>query len=263
MDKSKVDKLGKEQRAADREKRLESLQNLRERLETGAPAENVSGAEAAVAYRAVTRTLSPEQVEEATADALGKLPEGDRQQISALIRQQGGSQFTDLDDDPKHLAQASTQLGATQSGGLDGLLSSLLGGAQGSSAGGGGISDLLENPLVKTVLAGVATSAMSKFAGGSGQGGGLDDMLGGLLGGKDTSAGATESGGLGGMLGGLLGGGQGGKGGGGLDDLLGGLLGGGQGSQGGGGLDDLLSGLLGGGSQEEQPKPSPSRRNEM
>jgi hypothetical protein len=64
---------------------------------------------------------------------------------------------------------------------------------------------------------------------------------------KSTKSGTAETqsgGGIGDVIGGLLGGGDS-SGGGGIGDLLGGLLGGGK-SSGGGGIGDLLGGLLGG-----------------
>jgi hypothetical protein len=226
-----MDKLSKLGNLSDDQKeRLGKLQDFAKRFDEGAPADNISGREAAVAYRAVTRQLSPQQVEEASAEVFAGMSDDDRKQVSQIIKQVGGEQFADLDDDPQHLAAANAQLKAQGNGGL---LDSLLGGQ-----GGGGAAGLLDSPVVKTVLAGVASVAMSKFMGSQGGGGGLGGLLGGILGG---------------------GGGSSQGGGGGLDDLLGGILGGGGGSQGGGGLDDVLGGLLGG--QEGGDEKPPSKRN--
>ncbi|MCI1017088.1 DUF937 domain-containing protein [Microbacterium sp. C5A9] len=60
----------------------------------------------------------------------------------------------------------------------------------------------------------------------------------------ETAEAQSGGGGIGDVIGGLLGGGNS-SGGGGIGDLLGGLLGGGK-SSGGGGIGDLLGGLLGG-----------------
>ena len=59
----------------------------------------------------------------------------------------------------------------------------------------------------------------------------------------------SSGGGLGDVIGGLLGGGNSSGGGGGLGDVIGGLLGGGNSNSGGGGIDlgGLLGGILGGG----------------
>ncbi|MGJ0390991.1 DUF937 domain-containing protein [Microbacterium sp. CGR1] len=69
--------------------------------------------------------------------------------------------------------------------------------------------------------------------------------------GKSTKSETAEAqpggGGIGDVIGGLLGGGNS-SGSGGIGDLLGGLLGGGK-SSGGGGIGDLLGGLLGGGKK--------------
>ncbi|MEV7610107.1 DUF937 domain-containing protein [Microbacterium sp. NPDC089320] len=69
---------------------------------------------------------------------------------------------------------------------------------------------------------------------------------------KDKSAKSTPSesqsggGGIGDVIGGILGGGNSSSGGGGIGDILGGILGGGNSSSGGGGIGDILGGLLGG-----------------
>jgi hypothetical protein len=130
------------------------------------------------------------------------------------------------------------------SGGRQGVPS----GGVGTTAGGGGLGEVLGGLLGGAAAGGAAGSQ-----------GGLGEVLGGLLGGAAAGgaagsqggmpAGAQNPGALGEVLGGLLGG-QGGLGSN-LDDVLGGLLGGaaGHGSQ--GGLGDILGGLLGGGQQAQ------------
>ena len=80
------------------------------------------------------------------------------------------------------------------SGGLDlgGMLGGLLGGGSSSqaaaTAGGGGgmdLGDLINNPLVKSVIAGIAGNGMEKVVGNAG---GMDNFLGGLLGGGDSES---------------------------------------------------------------------------
>jgi hypothetical protein len=265
------DKLNKLRNLSDEQKQgLSRLHDLAQRFQTGAPGENISGAEAAVTYKAVTSKLSPDQLEEATEETFSKLPENELQDVGNWIRQTGGEQFANVGNDPRSLANASLQLSSPQGSGADGLLGSLLGGASGGSGGGAG---MLDNPLVKTVLAGVASAAMAKFFGNSSQssggGGGIGGLISGLLGGGDSSNNATQQGGglediLGGFLGGA--GGSGGAGGG-LDDILGGLLGGASGGASGsggsgGGLDDILGGLLGGaqGGGDSDSK-APTKKN--
>jgi len=63
----------------------------------------------------------------------------------------------------------------------------------------------------------------------------------------ETAEAQSGGGGIGDVIGGLLGGGNS-SGGGGIGDVIGGLLGGGK-SSGGGGIGDLLGGLLGGGKK--------------
>jgi len=254
------DKFNKLGNLSDKQKDdLDRISDFTKRFTTGAPGENITGAEAAVTYKAVASKLSPAQLEEATEDALGQLPETERQEVGDWIRQSGGESFANVGNDPRSLANASLQLtSGGGSSGVDGLLGSLLGGG----AQGGGAAGMLDNPLVKGVLASVAGIAMQKFLGSGGQssgGGGLGGLLSGLLGGGGSKNDAAQTGGgIEDILGGLLGGGGSGGSGGGLDDLLGGLLGGSSGGSGGtgGGMDDLLGGLLGGASGGDSKQPA-------
>lgn len=82
------------------------------------------------------------------------------------------------------------------SGGLDlgGMLGGLLGGGSSNqpAAGGGGgmdLGDLINNPLVKSVIAGIAGNGMEKVVGNAG---GIDSLLGGLMGGDDAPAAAKQ-----------------------------------------------------------------------
>lgn len=104
-----------------------------------------------------------------------------------------------------------------------------------------------------SVLGSLVTSALGSALGGGQQRGGAADILGGLLGGNQTS---TQGGGLTGMLGGLLGGEsqQHTNQSGGLNDMLGGLLGGNQQNtrNQGGGLMDMLGGMMGGNQNAAQ-----------
>lgn len=118
----------------------------------------------------------------------------------------------------------SNQGGASQAGGLGGLLGGLTGG--GGQASGGGL---------ESMLGGLLGGGSESTGGASGGLGGLLEQLGGA-GGRGAS-----TGGLGGLLGGLAGGG--GASGGGLGGLLGSLTGGGGAA--GGGLGSLLGGLAG------------------
>jgi hypothetical protein len=190
---SKVGALSDDQKA-----RLAKVQDFAKRFDEGAPADNISGKEAAAAFTAVTKNMNSDQFKEASAEVFAGMSAEERQAVSDLLKKAGGDQLADLDDDPEHLAQAVTQARETrQESGEGGLIESLLG--QGGDA-----AELLNNPAVKGVLASVATVGLSKFLG---SGGGLSGLIGGLLGGGDSAQG----------------------GGGGIDDLIGGLLGGAQG----------------------------------
>lgn len=114
----------------------------------------------------------------------------------------------------------------------------------------------LGNILGQILQQGMASQGRSRLDHAVGSGG-IGDLLGGLLGGAQSSGGARPAGGggLGDLLGGVLGGGgsAGAGGAGGLGDLLGGALSGSAGNPpaapSGGGIGDLLGGLLGGGQR--------------
>jgi hypothetical protein len=107
-----------------------------------------------------------------------------------------------------------------------------------------GVATYLINRMTSGGRQGVPSGGVGTTAGG----GGLGEVLGGLLGGAAAGGAAGSQDGLGEVLGGLLGGagGQAGN----LDDVLGGLLGGAAGGQASaGGLGDILGGVMGGGQQ--------------
>ncbi len=84
-------------------------------------------------------------------------------------------------------------------GGLDigGMLGGLLGGGgssnQAAAGGGGGmdLGDLINNPLVKSVIAGIAGNGMEKVVGNAG---GIDSLIGGLMGGDAPAAAKDDDG---------------------------------------------------------------------
>lgn len=146
------------------------------RYEEGAPADNIDDEEALRNFHAVAGKVSPQEFEDATAEALNRVPPEERREFANLLKQSGGQDLPDTDD-PREIARYTSQVQAQQPDMLEGLLGGLL------SGGGQGLGGLL---------------------GGNGQGQnqGLGGLLDGVLGGGDNNDARTQgqTQGLGGIL---------------------------------------------------------------
>lgn len=167
------------------------------RVESGDPTEGFSTEEALTSFSQVAGNLSPDELQDATTQALERFSPEQRREFSQLLQQSaGGGPAT---DDPRQIAQLTSQLQSQSpdgllgalggGGGLDSILGGLLGGG-GQSSGGGGLLDGLlggllggdnkdqggsspaqaggidlGNPIVQAILAAIAAIAMKKFMG--------------------------------------------------------------------------------------------------
>lgn len=137
------------------------------RYEQGAPWTNFSGQEAAQRYQQVAPTLSPADFQQAASQAFSRMDPGQRSQFAQLLANQTGQGVSQFSSDPAGLAQAATQLHQQSPGGLAALfgggsgVGGLLGGGQGS--GSGGMGELLNNPLAKAALGGIAAMALKQM----------------------------------------------------------------------------------------------------
>ncbi len=136
-----------------------------QRYQTGAPEDGIDGMEALQNYRQVSDRLSPDEYEDAAREAFGRMPTNQRQQFGQLLQQQMGGQGGQGGqvEDPRELAGLTRQFRQQQPGGL----ASLFGGG-GNSRGGneGGIGDMLQNPIARAALGGVAAIAMKRMMSG-------------------------------------------------------------------------------------------------
>ena len=146
-----------------------------DRYERGRPYDGIGDDEVIQNYQTVAGRLSPQEYEEAAADAFGRLSREERRELRRRLRQQRGADMSDDDDDdPRLMARELSQYRQQGSddplgglfgggGGLGGMLGGMMGGGgsstQGSSAGG----DLLGGPVGKAVMGGVAAFAMKKM----------------------------------------------------------------------------------------------------
>lgn len=126
-------------------------------------------------YQNVTKTLSPQDYEEAAAETFQKMSPTERQQFAQMMQQRGAAQ--NPTDDPRDLAKTASRfrqqdsgggglaslfgLGGNSGGGSGDLMSAARGGHSGGS--GGGMGDMMSNPLAKAALGGIAAMAMKKM----------------------------------------------------------------------------------------------------
>lgn len=157
------------------------------RYEQGDPTEGYSADEAVEYFGRVAQHASPEQMDRAMRDSMGRLNPSQRQEFAQMLQQRMGGQVERpmTDNDPNDLDGFMGGLGqmfggGSGGGGLGGLLGGLLGGGTGSAntgsmfgdngssrngGGGGGLGDLINSPVGKAVLAGAAAFAMKEMFG--------------------------------------------------------------------------------------------------
>ncbi len=158
----------------------QEFQDFVNRYDRGAPYEGISEQEAMQRYRQVAPQLPPDVYQQSAQDAFAQLTPQQRRQLGQYLRQQTRHQnlnFPDLDgdgvddrfQDPNFLAQVTGRMHQQQPGLLDQLLGGAMGGmggqmGAGRHAQGGG--NLLENPIAKAALAGIAAMAVKRMMGG-------------------------------------------------------------------------------------------------
>jgi len=157
----------------DDDRRQTRAKDFVNRYETGSPTEGYDADEAAQNYRSVADRLSPEEYEDAAAQAFGRLSPQERSQLGQMMQQQGGGRFPGVTgDDPRDLARATSRFRQQEPGGLASLFGmgggggggDLLGATRGDrGGGGGGLGDLMSNPLAKAALGGIAAVALKKM----------------------------------------------------------------------------------------------------
>jgi hypothetical protein len=116
-------------------------------------------------YRATASQLSPEEYQLAAADAMRQLSPEQRRELRRELKRRSRDRYDASDDSPEEIARAMHQADQDEQGGggLAGLFG--LGGSGGSSSQsqGGGIGGMLDNPLAKVAMAGVAAMAAKKL----------------------------------------------------------------------------------------------------
>jgi hypothetical protein len=148
----------------------QQYQDFVNRYDQGPPWQGIDDREAYDRYQQVAPQLPPQMYQESAQEAFARLSPQQRMQLGQYLQQraqqQGIGGFQDVnrdgvDDrlqDPGYLAQATGRMEQQQPG----ILGQLLGG--GGGMGGGG--SMLENPIAKAALAGIAAMAVKKMMSG-------------------------------------------------------------------------------------------------
>ena len=117
-------------------------------------------------YRTASTRLSPDDYEQSARDALKRMSPEERRELRRYMRQRSQDRFNASDDSPEELARAMRRADLQDEQGGGGL-ASLFGfgddgnDRRGQNQGGG----MLDNPLAKAALAGVAAMAAKRFLG--------------------------------------------------------------------------------------------------
>ena len=158
------------------------------RYETGDPTEGFTDEEAVGHYDEVAGELSPEEYQEAAMRAFERMSPDQRREFAAMIAQHGDVSGMPIGsdvqyDDPRQLAQLTSQfhqqpigLGALfggggfgggypmGGGGLGGMLGGLTGGQMGASRM-GGMGGVMNNPVARAAIGGIAAMAFRQILG--------------------------------------------------------------------------------------------------
>ncbi len=138
------------------------------RYDQGPPWTGISDREAVSRYQQVATRLPPDMYQQSAEEAFARMSPQERMEFARHLQQRSRQQSLDFPDfnqdgiddryqDPRMLAQVTSRMEQQQPG----ILGQLLGGGAG-----GGAGSMLDNPLAKAALAGVAAMAVKKMMGG-------------------------------------------------------------------------------------------------
>lgn len=134
------------------------------RYDQGAPWEGIDDDEALDQYRRVAPNLSDDDYEESARQAFSRLEPQQRQELGQYVAQQARQRNIQVDDDdfsdPAVLGRVTRRANREQPGFLESVLG---GGGTGGSGGSGG--GMLNSPIGRAAMAGIAAFAMKKFMG--------------------------------------------------------------------------------------------------
>ncbi|MBV9170537.1 MAG: hypothetical protein JOZ81_10675 [Chloroflexi bacterium] len=147
----------------------QEYQDFTQRYEQGAPWQGISNQEAYDRFQQVGPQLPPDVYQQSSQQAFERLSPDQRMQLGQYLQQQSQQQGVPFPhqggpeafQDAGYLAQVTGQMHQQQPG----VLGQLLGGALGAGSSGGGSSNqsMLESPVAKAALAGVAAMAVKQM----------------------------------------------------------------------------------------------------
>jgi hypothetical protein len=116
-------------------------------------------------YRATASRLSPDEYQLAAAEAMRQMSPEQRRELRRELRRRSRDRFDASDDSPEEIARAMQRADQEDqgSGGLAGLFGFGGGDTSSNQSQGGGIGGMLDNPLAKVAMAGIAAMAAKKL----------------------------------------------------------------------------------------------------
>lgn len=148
------------------------------RYEQGPPHEGYSDEEVSSRYQQVSRQVPSDVYLESAKEAFMRMSPQERMQFGQFLQQQSRQQnfnVPDLDrdgpgdrfQDPDYLAQVTNRMHQQQPDVLSQIMSaamgSFMGGGAASSFTGGGSSNMMNSPVAKAAMAGIAAMAVKKM----------------------------------------------------------------------------------------------------
>jgi hypothetical protein len=151
----------------------QEYQDFVQRYEQGHPSEGYSGQEVLDRYREVAGSIPPQLYQESAEQAFARLTPQERAEFMQFLQQRAQQQNVPLPSppggfnspeaqDPGFLAQIAAQL-HQQPGLFSGLLGGLLGAGGGQKQHQGQQGNILDNPIAKAALAGIAAMAVKNM----------------------------------------------------------------------------------------------------
>jgi hypothetical protein len=147
----------------DEPKRRRRARDFVDRYERGAY-DQIGDDEVLHNYRTATSNLTPDEYQRAGADAVRQLSPEQRRELRRELKRRSRDRFDAKDDSPEEVARAMQRANQEhEGGGLAGLFG--LGGSDtsGGQSQGGGIGGMLDNPVAKVAMAGVAAMVAKKL----------------------------------------------------------------------------------------------------
>jgi len=169
-----------EQLLGDQQRDHDDYRDFTQRYERGAPWDDVRDDEVLERYQRVGRQLPPDVYEESAEEAFRRMSPDQRREYGQYLQRQSRDRNLDIFDrdgdgrddrldDPRVLGRATSRMHQQQPDLLGGMLGGMLGGGGGGNSrgrrddDGGGMGDMLSNPIAKAALAGITAIAAKKM----------------------------------------------------------------------------------------------------